>query len=178
GILNLDAGADPASATSPRVARVFGRSTARVCQKESMSSDVQNVGGVGLFEAIHGSLLSSKDLGIGEQRLSSTTFLARSAEWRKVDLGEASGGGDAAANVSRGPRSEVGVLGLCYPGSCRLAEIRVRNHQRPTLAIPRHLHAQQVAPAGEIADGIPLHCVTAVLVYQRFKWDEVELSIG
>src|SRR5262249_45722805 len=58
------------------------------------------------------------------------------------------------------------------------SEVRVSDHQRPTLTLSCHLQSQQVTPTRQIAYRVTLDQIPRSLINERRKRDEVERPFG
>ena len=96
--------------------------------------------------------------GVGKERLDRPPFFRGGGERREVARR-----GDVAALRRRTLR--------------RLSEEWIGDHERPAAALARHLHPQQVAPAGQIGDGVVLDAVAAIGTDQRLERHQVQLTV-
>ena len=141
-----------------------------------MSGDVQDPGSVDLFERGFGGLCSGKNPGLGEEGLYGVGLLGRAGERSEVDRGEVRARRDASPPIGSCPFR--GGQRARDPHDARLAEQRVRDHERFAVALASDLQAQEVAARAEIGHRVPFDQVAAVLVDQRLERDEIELPVG
>src|SRR5262249_20629721 len=142
-----------------------------------MRGDVQDQRPFDLFQRLRSCLLPGQNLRIREERLNAPSFLRRTTERSKVHAGEVAGRGDAPAPV----RGREGFYVFRKNASCvscpGLAKRWIGNYKRPAFAGPRNLHAQQVATAGEIADGVTLHQVVTLLITESLDRHKAQIAI-
>src|SRR5205085_3031442 len=160
-----------------RDVRAVGCGRFGVLQEEAVRGDVQDARRVDFFERGFRRLPPGQKVCFVEELLDGARLVGGGSEQREVDFGQIARGGHAPARAfGRG-----GLTRRADPCQLQrgwLAERRVGDNRRLALALARDLHAQEVAPARQVCEGVTLDEVVAALVYKRLERDEVHLAVG
>ena len=110
--------------------------------------------------------------GIGNQRENRPRLLAGTRKRREIEMRQVRAARDAARRDARRTLAE------CGPSRIRLTEPGVGNNNRVGAVAAWDLHPQEIAPARQITDRVPLDGELARGIDQALEWNQVECSIG